>query len=485
MQTNTQGQEVTLSAFAEYNQEQQVKRSNSHRDNDRSDSQSQNIKSSRTKDTEYFDHSKTHNRRRAKQFNSITRNNQTNPGYRCDISLIPRDTHYRPPLPALPSELPMTFSARIESDGKYATLDTQGRYRLRKLLDLGDSEHTQAINPPLRMMQPYAGPMQQYASDAEGNTLRSLPTGMHFPLQDGDEVLLSCLNGDPDRPMIVGSHYDAAHHSPVTNVNPSENRLRTKADNELIMDDKVDHEIIKLRTYEGYNILQFDAKKAEHMLRLASEQGAMHRYAKQTYHHKSGDTHEERVGNDRIQVVENKSFTQTKNKDIHHQTPTDLLQNAGTNIIHEANDNIEITAKENQVIVVEDENMEITVEGPGGMRVHIKNDALHIQSAKETRIEGNGGGDITLHQSGGGVCVTAGGNIKLFGNDIQIEGDNGVSLNGTVRYTIGSGVVPAPIVDPALQVQVFALIKAAIMGKPFVKICEEMSSPAITAYDLN
>ncbi|VAW78160.1 hypothetical protein MNBD_GAMMA12-3918 [hydrothermal vent metagenome] len=307
---------------------------------------------------------------------------------------------------------------------------------------------------------------------------------MHFPLQEGDEVLLSCLNGDPDRPMIVGSHYDAAHHSPVTNVNPSENRLRTKADNELIMDDKVDHEIIKLRTYEGYNILQFDAKKAEHMLRLASEQGAMHRYAKQTHHHKSGDTHEERVGNDRIQVVENKSVTQTKNKDIHHQTPTDLLQNAGTTIKHTAQDNIEITANENQIIVVEDENMEITVEGPGGFRIHIKNDALHIQSAKETRIEGNGGGDITLHQSGGGVCVTAGGNIKLFGNDIQIEGDNGVSLNGTVRYTIGSGGVPAPPIDPALMAQSFALIKAAIMGKPFVKICEKMSQ-AITIYDLN
>ncbi|VAW78163.1 hypothetical protein MNBD_GAMMA12-3919 [hydrothermal vent metagenome] len=173
MQTNTQGQEVTLSAFAEYNQEQQVKRSNSHRDNDRSDSQSQNSKSSRTKDTEYFDHSNIHNRRLDKQFNSITRNNQSNPGYRCDISLIPRDTHYRPPLPALPSELPMTFSARIESDGKYATLDNQGRYRLRKLLDLGDSEHTQAINPPLRMMQPYAGPMVAPGIPASRDTCAS------------------------------------------------------------------------------------------------------------------------------------------------------------------------------------------------------------------------------------------------------------------------------------------------------------------------
>ncbi len=272
--------------------------------------------------------------------------------------------------------------------------------------------------------------------------------------------------------MIIGAHYDAGHASPVTSANPSENRLRTKADNELLMDDKIDHQIIKLRTYKGFNILQFDAKKAEHMLRLASEQGAMVSpgiprhlyilyiacYAKQTYHHKSGDTHEERSGNDRIQVVENKSVTTTKNKGIHHQTPTDILQNAGTNIIHEATGNIEITAKQNQIIVVEDENMEITVEGPGGMRVHIKNDELTIQSAKDINIQGNGGGDITLHQGGGGICVTADGNIKLFGNKVQLEGHNGVRFNGTVNYTIGSGAKPAPSVAALLKTTVFDLL---------------------------
>ncbi|VAW77066.1 hypothetical protein MNBD_GAMMA12-2476 [hydrothermal vent metagenome] len=192
--------------------------------------------------------------------------------------------------------------------------------------------------------------------------------------------------------------------------------------------------------------------------------------------------------------MENKSFTQAKNKDIHHQTPADLLQNAGTTIKHSAQDNIEIIAKENQVIVVEDENMEITVEGPGGMRVHIKNDALHIQSAKEIRIEGNGGGDITLHQSGGGVCVTAAGNVKLFGNDIQIEGDNGVSLNGTVSYTIGSGARPAPEVDFPLNPSDFAILERALRGAPFCVPCmlvelysnlqkDENVDPEI--YDLN
>ncbi len=75
--------------------------------------------------------------------------------------------------------------------------------------------------------------------------------------------------------MIIGAHYDAGKPSPVTSANPSENRWKSKADNELLMDDKIDTQIIKLRTYKGFNILQFDAKKSEHMIRLACEQGAM------------------------------------------------------------------------------------------------------------------------------------------------------------------------------------------------------------------
>ncbi|VAW76874.1 hypothetical protein MNBD_GAMMA12-2605 [hydrothermal vent metagenome] len=138
--------------------------------------------------------------------NKINTGEQSGPDYRCDLSLIPRDTHYRPELPQRQAEIPMTFTARIESDGRYASLDNQGRYHLRKLLDLGDREHTQAINPPLRRLQPYGGTMRQYATNAEGTSPQSLPTGMHFPLQDGDEVLLSCLNVGRSRASCPSRH---------------------------------------------------------------------------------------------------------------------------------------------------------------------------------------------------------------------------------------------------------------------------------------
>ncbi len=180
--------------------------------------------------------------------------------------LIPRETPFRAALPPRPN-IPTTFTARIESDGPYAQLDEGGRYRLRSHFDREPRPHTEA-SIPIRRLSPYGGP-----PGAE-------PTGLHFPLLDGAEVLLSCLNGDPDRPMIVGALPNPANASPVTSANAHQNRLRTAGDNELCFDDKIDAEAITLRTFGGQNILHLDAAAVGHKIRLASAQGAMQLQAK-------------------------------------------------------------------------------------------------------------------------------------------------------------------------------------------------------------
>ena len=123
--------------------------------------------------------------------------------YRATITCIPRETPYRPAIPRHP-RLPLTFTARIESDGKYARLDEQGRYRLRALFDLGAAPHTQA-STPIRRLTPYGGP----PSDASDATV-----GQHTPLRDGDEVLLSCLNGGRSRPSLASATFVRPVHHP-------------------------------------------------------------------------------------------------------------------------------------------------------------------------------------------------------------------------------------------------------------------------------
>jgi Uncharacterized protein conserved in bacteria len=68
--------------------------------------------------------------------------------------------------------------------------------------------------PNIRMMFPFAG--------QKGNA-----SGLHFPLVDGTEVLLEFLEGDPDRPVILGALYNTSLGSPVSALNRQSHILET------------------------------------------------------------------------------------------------------------------------------------------------------------------------------------------------------------------------------------------------------------------
>ncbi len=276
---------------------------------------------------------------------------------------------------------------------------------------------------PMRRVSPYGG------LPNESNV------GWHTPLQDGDEVLISCLNGDPDRPMIVGTVPNPDRVSPVTQQNRSVNRLRTKSDNELTFDDTQQKEAVTLRTYEGYNILHLDATELAHKVRLASEHGAMVTFAKKTIHRQSDDTMTERVGNDRLVKVKNKSRTETQTKAIQHQAKTDHEHAAHNNVQLEAAQNIELQSGRHTIIDVED-NVKITIKGADGQFTTIRNGDVTIQSAKSIDITGQGGGDITFEQNGGGFKIDTAGVVSFYGKKIFFGGAGGVQLNGKVNYSV-------------------------------------------------
>ena len=350
--------------------------------------------------------------------------------YRHMATYIKRETPFRSELISHPA-MPMTLSARIESDGPYARLDEQGKYQLRTLFDTSTTAHTQA-SIPIRRLTPYGG--HPSASNV----------GWHTPLQDGAEVLISCLNGDPDRPVIVGTVPNPEKTSSVTSQNPSQNRLRTLSDNELTFDDTREAEAIILRTYEGYNILHLDAKAMAHKLRLATEHGAMTTWAKQTLLRQSDDTMTELVGNDRSIVVENLHRTETKHKEIHHQAATDHDHSAYQNFRTESGQNTELQTGRDLVLDVTD-NATLTVKGSGGLFATVRNNEVFIQSAKAINIQGQGGGDITFEQAGGGFKVSSGGVVSFYGKKVFFGGSGGVTLNGKVNYSVPGPQPPGAV----------------------------------------
>ena len=352
--------------------------------------------------------------------------------YTNTVTLIPRGTPWRSAWHGH-CHLPMTFSARIESRQATPLLDESGRYRYRQVAssEVGSLGENSVF---VRRLQPYVSGGRNEAA------------GWHTPLHDQAEVLVSCLNNDPDRPMIVGSLPNPDTPSVVNGEEPWLNRLLTAADNELCFSDRRDASAITLRTFAGQNILHLDAALAEHRLRLASEHGLVTLYAKKTQHIHSGDTFTEKVGQDRVQTAENCHATRTKNGKIHYQSARDAHLQAAAGIQLQAGSHIEARCQEDLRLDIE-QSTRINVQH-GNAVIRVNRGTLTVQAGQAIDIKGDGGGLITIGQNGGGFEMAPNGDVNLFGKAISFKTSGRVSLNGQVNVDVTS---PPTMVLPSAR----------------------------------
>jgi type VI secretion system VgrG family protein len=151
--------------------------------------------------------------------------------YKNDFAAIPEASKYRPPrvTPKPKIHGAITGVVEAESPGQYAELDGDGRYHVRFMLDTGDAPRGKASSL-LRMAQPHTGPGY----------------GFHFPLRDGVEVILTCIEGDPDRPIITGAVPNPTVPSTVNSKNGRRNVIKTGGGTEINLDDTQDATRFKL-----------------------------------------------------------------------------------------------------------------------------------------------------------------------------------------------------------------------------------------------
>ncbi|MFH1983890.1 MAG: type VI secretion system tip protein TssI/VgrG [Pseudomonadota bacterium] len=153
--------------------------------------------------------------------------------YRNQFTAIPASVQFRPEKEAAQPKITGTLNARIDAagSGKYAELDEQGRYKVILPFDMSGRKNGKA-STWLRMIQPYAG------SDH----------GMHFPLHKDAEVMLTFVEGNPDRPVIAGAAPNPETPSPVTGADQTMAKITTAGGNRIHMEDREGSQRILLHT---------------------------------------------------------------------------------------------------------------------------------------------------------------------------------------------------------------------------------------------
>ena len=164
--------------------------------------------------------------------------------YRNSFRAIPSSVQFRPDRRTPQPLFQGCLNARVDAEGPgdYAELDDQGRYKIKLPFDLAGRAGGKASHW-VRLAQPSAGP----------------DYGCHAPLHKGTEVMLTFINGDPDRPVIAGAAPNPEDASPVTEANATKNVFRTAGGNRLEINDEEGKERILLHTPQSNTWIRMGA----------------------------------------------------------------------------------------------------------------------------------------------------------------------------------------------------------------------------------
>ena len=142
--------------------------------------------------------------------------------YNNEFVCIPADTIYRPPRVTPKARVQGTQTATVVGPGgEELYMDEKGRAKVQFHWDLS-GQRDERSSCWVRVSHGYAG--QDH--------------GIQFHPLVNDEVIVDFLEGDPDRPIIVGSVYNGTNMPPLSPDNRIQNIVLTPYQHRLIFDDR-------------------------------------------------------------------------------------------------------------------------------------------------------------------------------------------------------------------------------------------------------
>ncbi len=164
------------------------------------------------------------------------------PDYRNSFSALPAQVQFRPPVVTPKPRIGGVIPARVDAEGEQVLMDSMSRYKVILPFDESGKGGGKA-SAWVRMLTAYAG----------------AGCGFNAPLHKGTEVLLSFIDGDPDRPVIAGAVPNPQTPSPVNGDNPTQVILQTLGGNRLVLDDQAGRESIAMYSPNGESRLRVGA----------------------------------------------------------------------------------------------------------------------------------------------------------------------------------------------------------------------------------
>jgi len=307
-------------------------------------------------------------------------------GYYNSFKCIPSEVHFRPaqeiprPLMKGPQSAMVTGPSNEEIH-----IDEFGRIKVQFIWDR-QGENDENSSCFLRVMQTWAG---------NG-------WGSSFIPRIGHEVIVTFLDGNPDRPIVTGAVYNGNNKPPYSSKTQSGIKTRST----------------KNGSATNYNELRFEDKKGSEQVYIHAE--------------KNLDTMVENdetltVDNDRTKTVnnnENSTIENDRNKTVNNNQ-TESIKNNKT--IDVGKDHTE-TIGSNMMIMV-DKDLKESIKG--NYTENVTED--YALQAKTITLQAND--KITIRTGAAQIVMKSNGDITLSGKTINIKGSANVVIKGSKVIT--------------------------------------------------
>ena len=343
--------------------------------------------------------------------------------YSCKAQFIERGTPFKP-LPIPHQAKPMAFPAKVESLTGNAFIDDSGQYRTRVDFDKTARPIAQS-SPALQKLALYACQNQPQA------------TGWHFPLVGDSEVLIGCINNDPNHAYIMGFALNADQPSIVTAANPTHNRLLTAAHNELLFDDDDNEPKVILQTLASEHYFELNAKQSgRQFIEWISQLGTINLHAGKDLCLETEQNNVQFViKNNQFIDVKNELKQQTNNGNINYQSAGN---NAFTGKKFDVKADQELSLVSGRAVKINAQSDIVLKTNNSDLKLNVPTGSTFLQTDKSINITGSGQGDLIIHNAGGEIKLDRQGNATIIATNILTLDSNFINFDGPVDYDIES-----------------------------------------------